>query len=176
MRVSSKGCINHFVRVNYSSVEVPSLLLVPIVSEFPVFFRDDLLRVTPEREIYFDIDVNPDIHLISISPYIIAPTELKEIKEQLNDLLDKGFIRPSVSPWGAPILSVMKKNGFLWMCIDYRHLNKVTINNKYLLPRMDDLFDQLQGAFFFMINLISGYHHLTVREFDIPKTPFRKGS
>ena len=93
------------------------------------------------REIDFGIDVFLDTHPISIPPYRMAPIELKELKEQLKDLLDKGFIRPSVSPWGAPVLFVRKKDSSLRMCIDYRQLNKVTIKNKYPLPRIDDLFD-----------------------------------
>ena len=94
----------------------------------------------------------------------MAPTELKELKEQLKDLLDKGFIRPSVSPWGAPVLFVRKKDGSLRMCIDYCQPNKVTIKNKYPLSRIDDLFDQLQGASYFSkIDLCSGY-----QEFSIP--------
>ena len=104
----------------------------------------------------------------------MAPAELKELKEQLKDLLEKGFIRPSISPWGAPVLFVRKKDGSLRMCIDYRQLNKVTVKNRYPLPRIDDLFDQLQGASFFSkIDLHSGYHQLRVRECDIPKTAFR---
>jgi hypothetical protein len=96
---------------------------------------------------------------------------LRELKEQLQELLDRGFIRPSVSPWGAPILFVKKNDGFMRMCIDYRELNKVTIKNKYPLPRIDDLFDQLKGASVFSkINLLSGYHQLQVREEDISKT------
>ena len=83
---------------------------------------------------------------ISIPPYRMTPAELKELKEQLRDLLEKGFIRPSTSPWGAPVLFVRKKDGLLRTCIDYRQLNKVTIKNRYPLPRIDDLFDQLQGA------------------------------
>ena len=97
-----------------------------------------------------------------------------ELKEQLKYLLDKGFIRPSISPWGAPILFVKKKDGSLRMCIDYRQLNKVTIKNKYPIPRIDDLFDQLQGASHFSkIDLRSGYHQLRVRDSDISKTTFR---
>ena len=104
----------------------------------------------------------------------MAPAELMELKEQLKDLLDKGFIRPSISPWGAPVLFVKKKDGSLRMCIDYRQLNKVTIKNKYLIPRIDDLFDQLQGASHFSkIDLRSGYHQLRVRDSDISKTAFR---
>ena len=104
----------------------------------------------------------------------MAPVDLKELKEPLKDLLDKGFIRPSVSPWGAPVLFVHKKDGSLRICIDYHQLNKVTVKNKYSLPRIDDIFDQLQGAIIFSkIDLRSGYHQLKVRECDIPKTAFR---
>uniref|UniRef100_A0A2N9IM06 CCHC-type domain-containing protein n=1 Tax=Fagus sylvatica TaxID=28930 RepID=A0A2N9IM06_FAGSY len=111
---------------------------------------------------------------ISKAPYRMAPTELKELKEQLQDLLDKGFIRPSASPWGAPVLFVKKKDGSMRLCIDYRELNKVTIRNKYPLPRIDDLFDQLRGfEVFSKIDLRSGYHQLRVKEEDIPKTAFR---
>ena len=89
-------------------------------------------------------------------------------------MLDKGFIRPSTSPWGAPVLFVKKKDGRLRLCIDYRELNKVTVKNKYPLPRIDDLFDQLQGAqYFSKIDLRSGYHQLRIRESDVSKTTFR---
>ncbi|TYJ96573.1 retrotransposon protein, putative, Ty3-gypsy subclass [Cucumis melo var. makuwa] len=108
------------------------------------------------------------------APYRMAPSELKEMKVQLQELVDKGYIRPSVSPWGAPVLFVKKKDGTLRLCIDYRKLNKVTIRNKYPLPRIDDLFDQLRGAVVFSeIDQRSGYHHLKVRESDIPKTAFK---
>ena len=103
----------------------------------------------------------------------MAPAELKELKDQLQDLLSKGFIRPSVSPWGAPVLFVKKKDGTMRMCIDYIQFNKVTMKNKYPLPRIDDLFDQLQGALFSKIDLRFGYHQLNIRTSDIPKTTFR---
>ena len=104
----------------------------------------------------------------------LAPAELKGLKEQLQELLDKGFIRPSTSPWGAPVLFVKKKDGTLRLCIDYRELNKVTVKNKYPLPRIDDLFDQLQGAqYFSKIDLRSGYHQLWIREADVSKMAFR---
>ncbi|XP_070046029.1 uncharacterized protein [Nicotiana tomentosiformis] len=114
---------------------------VPIVNEFSTVFPDELPGIPPEREIDLAIDLLPDAQPISIPPYRMAPAELRELKEQLKDLLDKGFIRPSTSPWGAPMLFVRKKDGSLRMCIDYRQLNKVTIKNKYPLPRIDDLFD-----------------------------------
>ena len=98
----------------------------------------------------------------------MTPVELKELKEQLKDLLNKGFIRPSISPWGAPVLFVKKKDGSLRMCIDYRQLNKVTIKNKYPIPKIDDMFDQHQGASHFSkIDLRSGYHHLRIKDRDI---------
>ena len=99
---------------------------------------------------------------------------MKELSEQLQELTDRGFIRPSTSPWGAPVLFVKKKDGSMRMCIDYRGLNKLTIKNRYPLPRIDDLFDQLQGSSVYSkIDLQSGYHQLRVREEDIPKTAFR---
>ena len=115
----------------------------------------------PQREIEFAIDVVPSATPASITPYIMAPLELKALKLNLKELLEKGFIRPSVSPWGAPVLFVKKKDGTLRLCIDYRHLNKLKIKNKYPLPRIDDLFDQLKGeSIFSKINLRSGYHWL----------------
>ena len=128
----------------------------------------------PEREIDFCIDVVPGTDPISMPPYRMAPAELSELKEQLQDLFDKGFIRPSTSPWGAPVLFVKKKDGSLRLCIDYRQLNKVTIKNKYPLSRIDELFDQLQGAqHFSKIDLRSEYHQLRIRSGDVPKTTFR---
>ena len=104
----------------------------------------------------------------------MAPAELKELKTQLQELMDRGFIRLSISPWGAPMLFVKKKDDTWRLCIDYRQLNKVTIRNKYPFPRIDDLFDRLQGAkVFSKIDLRSGYHQLRIRESDIPKTAFR---
>ena len=104
----------------------------------------------------------------------MAPLELRELKVQLQDLLDKGFIRPSVSPWGAPVLFVKKKDGSMRLCIDYRQLNKVTVRNNYPLPRIDDLFYQLQGASVFSkIDLRTGYHQLKIKDEDVSKTSFR---
>ena len=104
----------------------------------------------------------------------MAPVEMKELAKQLQELLDKGIIRPSVSPWGAPVLFVKKKDGSMRLCIDYCELNKLTIKNKYHLPRIDDLFDQLKGTTWFSeINLRSGYHQLKIKAEDIPKTAFR---
>ncbi|GJZ99863.1 retrotransposon protein, putative, ty3-gypsy subclass [Tanacetum coccineum] len=107
-------------------------------------------------------------------PYRLAPSKMKELSEQLQELSDKGFIRPSSSPWGAPILFVKKKDGLFRMCIDYRELNKLTVKNRYPLPRIDDLFDQVQGSSVYSkIDLRSGYHQLRVHEKDILKTAFK---
>ena len=145
-----------------------------MVRDFYDVFLDDLLGLPPERDIEFAIDLVSDTTPISLPPYRMVPAKLKELKVQLQELVDKGFIRPSVSPWGAPVLFVRKKDGSLRLCIDYRQLNKVTIRNKYPLPRIDDLFDQLQGAkVFSKIDLRSGYHQLRIKESDIPKTAFR---
>ena len=116
---------------------------VPMVCKFPDVFLEELSGLPPNREIEFCIDVVPGTDPISMPPYRMAPAELKELNEQLKELLDKGFIRPSTSPWGAPVLFVKKKDGSLRLCINYRQLNKVTIKNKYPLPKIDDLFDQL---------------------------------
>ncbi|GKA47579.1 putative reverse transcriptase domain-containing protein, partial [Tanacetum coccineum] len=126
------------------------------------------------REIEFGIELIPGAEPISKAPYRMTPVELKELKEQLQEMLENGFIRPNVSPWGAPVLFVKKKDGSMRLCIDYRKLNRITIRNRYPLPRIDDLFDQLQGAkYFSKIDLRSGYHQLRVREQDISKTAFR---
>ncbi|GJS00610.1 putative reverse transcriptase domain-containing protein [Tanacetum coccineum] len=147
---------------------------IRIVRDFPEVFPDDLLGLPHVREVEFRIDLIPGASPVVRSPYRLAPSEMLELSNQLKELQEKGFIRPSHSPWGAPVLFVKKKDGSMRMCIDYRELNKLTIKNRYPLPRIDDLFDQLQGACCFSkIDLRSGYHQLRVREEDIPKTAFR---
>jgi hypothetical protein len=147
---------------------------IPIARDYPDVFAEVTTGLPPDREIEFTIDLMPGTQPIHKAPYRMAPSELKELKKQLEDLVDRGFIRPSVSPWGAPVLFVRKKDGSLRLCIDYRELNRVTIKNKYPLPRIDDLFDQLKGATVFSkIDLRSGYHQLKVKEADIPKTAIR---
>ncbi|GKF92531.1 putative reverse transcriptase domain-containing protein, partial [Tanacetum coccineum] len=112
--------------------------------------------------------------ILGVLHYRLVPSEMKELSEQLQELSHKGFIRPNSSHWRAPVLFVKKKDGSFWMCIDYRELNKLTVKNRYPLPRIDDLFDQLQGSIVYSkIDLRSGYHHLRVREEDISKTTFR---
>lgn len=173
-KMARKGVQCYLAYIVDVEKEVPQLDQVPIVREFIDVFPDDLPGLPPYREIEFCIDLVPGTEPISMAPYRMAPAELRELKEQLQDLLDKKFIRPSVSPWGAPVLFVKKKDGSLRLCIDYRQLNRVTVRNRYPLPRIDDLFDQLQGAqFFSKIDLRSGYHQLRIRESDILKTAFR---
>ncbi|GKC78493.1 putative reverse transcriptase domain-containing protein [Tanacetum coccineum] len=128
----------------------------------------------PIRQVEFQIDLIPGVAPVARAPYRLAPSEMKELPDQLQELSNKGFIRPSSSPWGAPVLFVKKKDGSFRMCIDYRELNKLTMKNRYPLPRINDLFDQLQGSSVYSkIDLRSGYHQLRVREEDIPKTEFR---
>jgi len=111
---------------------------------------------------------------VSATPYRMAPAELVELKNQIEDLLEKKFIRPSASPWGAPVLLVKKKDGSSRLCVDYRHLNKLTIKNKYLVSRIDDLLDQLRGrGVFSKIDLRSGYHQILVKPEDVQKITFR---
>nr|GEY84721.1 putative reverse transcriptase domain-containing protein [Tanacetum cinerariifolium] len=146
----------------------------PVVQEFPKVFPEDLPGIPPIRQVEFQIDLIPGAAPVARAPYRLAPSKMKELAEQLHELTDKGFIRPSSSPWGAPVLFVKKKDGSFQMCIDYRELNKLTVKNRYPLRRIDDLFVQLQGSSIYSkIYLRSGYHQLRVREADIPKTAFR---
>jgi hypothetical protein len=127
-----------------------------------------------ERELEFTIDLKPGTEPIARTPYRMSTPELQELRMKLKELLDLGLIRPSVSPWGAPVIFIWKKDGSWRLCIDYRQLNKETIKNQYLLPRIDDLFDQMKGATVFSkIDLRSGYHQLWIKEDDIPKTTFK---
>nr|GFA55712.1 putative reverse transcriptase domain-containing protein [Tanacetum cinerariifolium] len=119
---------------------------VPIVRNFPEVFPKDLLGISPARQVELQIDLVPGTAPVARAPYRLAPSEMNELAGQLQELSDKGFIRLSSSPWGAPVLFVKKKDGSFRMCIDYRELNKLTVKNRYLLPRIDDLFDQLQGS------------------------------
>ncbi|GJU44813.1 putative reverse transcriptase domain-containing protein [Tanacetum coccineum] len=147
---------------------------VPTVRDFPEVFPEDLPGLPPIRQVEFQIDLVPGAAPVARAPYRLAPSEMEELSTQLQELSDKGFIRPSSSPWGALVLFVKKKDGSFRMCIDYRELNKLTVKNRYPLPRIDDLFDQLQGSSVYSkIDLRSGYHQLRVRDEDIPKTLFR---
>jgi hypothetical protein len=145
---------------------------IPVVCEYPDVFPKELPGMPPDRDVEFVIELMPGTAPISKHPYRMPPNELKELKEQLKVLLDKGFIHPSSSPWGCPALFV-KKDDSLRMCVDYRPLNDVTVKNKYPLPRIDILFDQLSGArYFSKIDLRLGYHQIKIRKEDIPKMAF----
>ncbi|GJU55563.1 putative reverse transcriptase domain-containing protein [Tanacetum coccineum] len=182
----AKGCQVFLAQISAKKEEDKSerkqIEDVPIVRDFPEVFPEDLPGLPPARPVEFQIDLVPGAAPVARAPYRLAPSEMKELSEQLQELSDKGFIRPSSSPWGAPVLFVKKKDGSFRMCIkkkksppiDYRELNKLTVKNRYPLPRIDDLFDQLQGSSIYSkIDLRSGYHQLRVREQDIPKTAFR---
>ena len=169
-----QGCGAYLAHIVDTRLESPCIKDIPVVCDFPEVFLENLPGLPPEREVEFPIELIPGSTPISITPYRMAPAELRELKAQLQELLEKGFIQPSVSPCGAPVLFVKKKYGTLRLCIDYRQLYRITIKHKYPLPRIDDLFDQLKGAkVFSKIDLRSGYHQLRVRAEDIPKTAFR---
>ncbi|GJY24260.1 hypothetical protein Tco_0397918 [Tanacetum coccineum] len=146
----------------------------PTIQDFPAVFLEDFPGLQPTRQVEFQIKLVPGVAPVAQAPYRLAPSELQELSTQLQELSDKGVLRPSSSPWGAPVLFIKKKDGFFQMCIDYRKLNKLTVKNRYPLPRIDDLFDQLQGSSVYSkFDLRSGYHQLRLRDEDIPKTAFR---
>ncbi|GKD78574.1 putative reverse transcriptase domain-containing protein [Tanacetum coccineum] len=158
--MSNKGCYR--------------LVSEPDYREFPEVFPEDLPGLPPVCQVEFQIDLMPGAAPVARAPYRLAHLEMQKLSNQLQELVDRCFIRPSTSPWGAPVLFVKKKNGSFRMCVDYRELNKLTVNNRYPLPKIDDLFDQLQGSSVYSKNdLKSGYHQLRVRDEDIPKTAFR---
>ncbi|KAJ0765366.1 putative nucleotidyltransferase, Ribonuclease H [Helianthus annuus] len=169
-----KGHTAILALVSDASTKEKRLEDIPVVRDFPQVFPEDLPGLPPHRQVEFQIELAPGAAPIARAPYRLAPSELEELSKQLQELLEKGFIRPSSSPWGAPVLFVKKKDGTFRMCIDYRELNKVTVKNRYPLPRIDDLFDQLQGSCYYSkIDLRSGYHQLRVRDEDVSKTAFR---
>ncbi|GJV32972.1 putative reverse transcriptase domain-containing protein [Tanacetum coccineum] len=173
-----KGCPIVLAHVTMKKVKDKSkekrLEEVPIVQDFPEVFPEDLPGIPPTRQVEFQIDLILGAAPVAQAPYRLAPSEMKELSDQLKELSDKGFIKPSSSPWGAPVLFVKKKDGSFRMCIDYQELNKLKVRNRYPLPRIDDLFDQLQGSSIYSkIDLRSGYHQLRVHEEDILKTAFR---
>eukprot|EP00253_Pinus_taeda_P012179 PITA_12179 len=171
-----KGCQVYAIQVGYANSKDKSISLhnIPVIQEFTDVFPEEIPGLPPRRNIDFTIELTPGAAPVSRAPYRMSTPELTELKMQLQELLDKEYIRPSVSPWGAPVLFVKKKDGTLQMCIDYRQLNKLTIKNKYPLPRIDELFDQVKGATVFSkIDLRSGYHQIRIKDEDIAKTAFR---
>jgi hypothetical protein len=146
---------------------------IRVVRDFPDVFPEEFPWMPPDREVEFVIDLLPGTAPISKRSYRMSIEELKELKKQLIELQEAGYIRPSSSPWGAPVLFVQKKDGSQRMCVDYRSLNDVTVKNKYLLPCIEDLLDQMRGArVFSKIDLRSGYHQMKIRPSNIPKTAF----
>jgi hypothetical protein len=141
--VTAKGVANH-VKANQRDASQGSE--VPVVNKFPDVFPEELPGMPPDRDIEFVIELKPGTSPIYKTPYRMATPELAELKEHIKELLEKGFIRPSSSPWGAPVIFVLKKDGTQRLCVDYRALNEVTVKNKYPLPMIDDLFDQLCGV------------------------------
>eukprot|EP00253_Pinus_taeda_P026738 PITA_26738 len=171
-----KGCQVYAIQVGYVNSKDKSAALnnIPVIQEFTDVFPEEIPGLPPRRNIDFTIELVPGATPVSRAPYKMSVPKLTELKMQLQELLEKNYIRPSVSPWGAPVLFVKKKDGTLRMCIDYRQLNKLTIKNKYPLPRIDELFDQVKGAIVFSkIDLRSGYHQIRIKDEDIAKTTFR---
>ncbi|GKC46279.1 putative reverse transcriptase domain-containing protein [Tanacetum coccineum] len=174
----AKGCQIFLAQISAKKdkSEGKQLKDVPIVRDFSEVFPQDLPGLPPARPVEYQIDLIPGAAPVARAPYRLAPSEMKELSEQLQELSDKGFIRPSSSPWGAPVLLVKKKDGSFRMCIDYRELNKLTVKNRHPLPMIDDLFDQLQGSSIYLkIDLRSGYHQLRVREKYIQRRHFELG-
>jgi hypothetical protein len=158
--VTAKGIAN---RAKVNQLDASQGSEVPVVKEFPDVLPEELPCMPPDRDIEFVIELKPGTSPIYKTPYRMATPELAELKEHIKELLEKGFIHPSSSPWGAPVIFVPKKDGTQRLCVDYRALNEVTVKNKYPLPRIVDLFDQLHGACVFSkINLRSGYHQLKI--------------
>jgi hypothetical protein len=154
--VTAKGVAN-CVKVN--RLDVSQGPKVSVVSEFPDVFPEELAGMPLDHDIKFVIELMPGTTPIYNSPYRMATPELAKLNEHIKELLEKGFVRPSSSLWGAPVIFVPKKNGTQRLCVDYHALNEVTVKNKYLLPRIDDLFDQLRGVCVLSkIDLQSGYH------------------
>ncbi|GJR22187.1 putative reverse transcriptase domain-containing protein [Tanacetum coccineum] len=173
-----KGCQVFLAQVTKKEDEAMSqekrLEDVLIVQKFPEVFLEDLPGLPPAQQVEFQIDLVPGAAPVARAPYRLAPSEMQELSTQLQELCEKGFVMPSSSPWGALVLFVKKKDRSLRMCINYRKLNNLTVKNRYLLSRIDDLFDQLQGSSVYSkIDLRSGYHQLRVRDEDIPKMAFR---
>jgi hypothetical protein len=168
--VTVKGVAN---RAKVNQLDASQGSEVPVVNEFPDVFPDELPGMPPDQDIEFVIELKPGTSPIYKTPYRMATPELAKLREHIKELLEKGFIHPTSSPWGAPAIFVPKKDGAQRLCVDHRALNEVTVKSKYPLPRIDDLFNQLRGVCVFSkIHLRSGYHQLKIQECDIPKTAF----
>ncbi|GJS41264.1 putative reverse transcriptase domain-containing protein [Tanacetum coccineum] len=169
-----QGCHLFLAHMTKKKLKEKRLEDVFVIHDFPEVFPEELPGLPPPRQVEFRIDLVLGAAPVAHTPYRLAPSEMRELSVQLQELPEKGFIRQSSSPWGAPMLFVKKKDGSFRMCIDYRELNKLTVKNRYPLPRINDLFDQLQGlSVYSKINLRSGYHQLHIKDEDIPITAFR---
>ncbi|GJZ22189.1 putative reverse transcriptase domain-containing protein [Tanacetum coccineum] len=169
-----RGCYLFLAHVTENKSKEKQLEDVPAIHDFPKVFPKELPGLPPSRQVEFQIDLVPGAAPVAHAPYRLAPSEMRELSVQLQELLEKGFIRLSSSFWGAPVLFVKKKDGSFRICIDYHELNKLIVKNRYPLPRIDDLFDQLQSlSVYSKIDLRSGYHQLRIKEEDIPITAFR---
>ncbi|GJY22365.1 putative reverse transcriptase domain-containing protein [Tanacetum coccineum] len=165
-----RGCHLCLAHMTVKKPKEKRLENIPVIRDFP----DNFPGLPPLRQVEFRIDLVSGAAPVAREPYRLAPFEMRELSEELRELLEKGFIHPSSSPWGAPVLFVKKKDGSFRMCINYRKLNKLTVKNCYPLLRIDDLFDHLQGSSVYSkIDLRSGYHQLRIKEEDIPITAFR---
>ena len=158
-----------------TTVEIPlnvSPLLRPILEKYRDVFPTDLPHhLPPERDVGHTIPLEDGARPVFRPIYRLSPAERDEVQRQITDLLERGWINPSKSPYGSPILFVQKKDGSLRMCVDYRALNKQTVKNRYAMPRIDDLMDQLRGSkFFTKIDLAQGYHQIRITERDTEKT------
>jgi hypothetical protein len=146
---------------------------IPVACEFPDVFWEVFLGMPPDQDVEFTVELQSGTSPISRRPYKMTPKEWAELKIQLKELLDKGYIHPSSSPWGYPALFVKKKDQSLRLCVDYGPLNAITVKNKYPLPRIDILFDQLAGAnVFSKVGLCLSYHQIKIHPEDVPKTAF----
>ena len=177
-RVVRKGCKAYEVTVineeNLNNIDKLKLEDIPVLKEYADVFSEEILGLPPKRELDFTIELVSGAVPSSKAPYQMNILELKELKSQLKELIDKKYIRPSVSSWGAPVIFVKKKDETMRLCIDYRQLNKMTIKNRYPLSHIDDLFDQLRGGTVFSkIDLRSRYHQVRIKDEDIFKTAFR---
>lgn len=171
-----KGCQIYAIQVGYANTKDKTATLesIPVIREFAYVFPEDIPGLPPKRDIDFTIELVPGATPVSRAPYRMSMPELTESKIQLQESLDKNQIHPSMSPWGAPVLFVKKKDGTLRMCMDYHQLNKLTVKNKFPLPHIDELFDQVKGAMVISkIDLGLGYHQIKIKEEEIAKTAFR---
>nr|GEX49344.1 putative reverse transcriptase domain-containing protein [Tanacetum cinerariifolium] len=169
-----RGCHLFLAHATESKSKEKRMEDVLVIHDFPKVFPEEFPGLPSSRQVEFQIVLVSGVAPVAHAPYRLTSSEMKELSEQLQELLEKGFIHLSSSPWGASVLFVKKKDGSFIMCIDYHELNKLTVKNRYPLQRIDDLFDKLQGSsVYYKIDLRSGYHQLSIKEEDIPITAFR---